>query len=95
MPELIKVDDYTSLKIEEYNGTYFIVEGWIGRDGDFKANWCDREFGPKDKKEKKRWPVKVKCGDKQSLLELADYIYGQYGDGAEQGTQTTNNYIPF
>jgi len=92
MAEQIKIDDFTSLQIEEYNGKFSIVEGWIGRDDTFKASWCEREFGPKDAKEKKRWPVKVKCGSKSTLLALANYILFKYG---EEERQPGDDETPF
>ena len=59
----------------------FIAEGWIDREGEFKMNWSEREFG-KDKV-KKRCPVKVKCGSRETLLNLANYILAQYGEDLE------------
>jgi hypothetical protein len=64
---MIKVDQYTSLNLEEYKGTYAIIEGWIGRDGTFKPSWCTREIG-KEKTEKKM-PVRVKLGDKDNAIK--------------------------
>ena len=91
MPKIITIDQYTSLVVEEYKGTYSIVEGWIDREGEFKMNWSEREFG-KDKV-KKRCPVKVKCGSRETLLNLANYILAQYGEEPEHQIQEED--IPF
>lgn len=79
---MIKVDQYTALKIEqtEKYGVK-LLEGWTGRDGDFKPNFCDREF--KKGNGKKTVPVSIKLGDKataetvllQLLTELTGNVY--------------------
>lgn len=74
MPEQITIDQYTTLSLNEYKGTYSLVEGWINRDGEFKANWCKREFGKKGEKEEKVVPVSIKCGGKEGLEKLAHWI---------------------
>lgn len=67
MNEIITVDEYTSLKIED-GGKYGwrITEGWIGREGDFKPNFCKREF--KKGAGEKTAPVSVKLGGKTAAL---------------------------
>jgi len=91
MPKIITIDQHTSLIVEEYQGRYSIVEGWIDKEGEFKMNWCEIELG-KDKF-KKRWPVKVRCGNKETLLNLANYILAQYGEKPEHQIQEED--IPF
>ena len=85
MSETITIDQYTSLVVEEYKGTYSITEGWIDKEGEFKMNWCEREFGKE--KVKKRCPVKVKCGSRETLLNLANYILAQYGYNEDYRTK--------
>ena len=75
MPDpTITIDQYTTLQLSEYKGTFSLVEGWINREGDFKPNWCDKEFGKKGEKVKKVVPLSVKCGDRESVLKLAEWI---------------------
>jgi hypothetical protein len=79
---MIKVDQYTAVKIEQ-NEQYGVklLEGWTGRDGDFKPNFCEREF--KKGSGKKNVPVSIKLGDKamaetvllQLLTELTGNVY--------------------
>ena len=52
-----QVDKYTTLSIEERKGIYSILEGWINQNGDFKPNFCKREFGGKGEKTEKNVPV--------------------------------------
>lgn len=85
----IAIDDFTTLQLSEYNGTYSLVEGYIGKDGKFYSKTCMRVF-KKDTPEKKA-PVSIKCGDIGKLVELANWILDQYG---EQPTQQDDS-IPF
>lgn len=41
----ILIDKYTSLRIDEYNGTYSITQGYINKEGLFSPSFCKREFG--------------------------------------------------
>jgi len=82
MTETITIDKYTSLEIREFNGTYSIMEGWINQNGEFKPNFCKREFGKKGEKVEKTVPVTIKCGSKETLINLANYILSQYGEEA-------------
>ena len=77
---MIKIDQYTVMQVEEYNGTFSLVEGWEGRDGDFKARWIKEEFG-KDKIEKSL-PKKIRIGKSrdeaiQNLKMAIAYLQGQ------------------
>jgi len=59
-----------------------IVEGWENRDGDFKPNFCKRQFG-KDAPEK-NVPLSIKIGENATaaaanLRVLADQIDGGRG----------------
>jgi hypothetical protein len=65
---LIRVDQYTVVQVENYKGVYSLVEGWEGRDGDFKANWIKQPFG-KEKIEKEL-PKKIKFGDKETAINV-------------------------
>jgi hypothetical protein len=80
MSESIKVDNYTWVKIEE-SEQYGIklIEGWIGRDENFKANFCRREF--KKGSGDKNVPMSIKLGaDKldaeRVLLAVLQHVTG-------------------
>jgi len=45
---MVKVDKYNSLFWTEYNGQQQLTVGWVGKDGEPKPTWIQREFG-KDK----------------------------------------------
>ena len=81
MSEAIAVDKYTVIKVEssEQYG-YKLIEGWVGREGDFKPNFCKREF--KKGSGEKNVPVSIKLGgDKldaeRVLLEVLHQITGR------------------
>lgn len=65
-----KIDQWTALNMEDA-GTYGwkLIEGWEGREGDFKPNFCQREF--KKGSGAKTAPVAVKLGDKAKVIEVA------------------------
>jgi hypothetical protein len=71
----INVTDKMVLEIEEHNGGYSILQGYINRDGVFqpefclKRNWKTGEFDNKK-------PLSVYCGKSRiHIKELADAIY--------------------
>lgn len=74
----ITVDKYTSLELENYNGVYSIKQGWVDRDGEFKATFIKRRF--KKDGEEKNAQLSVRLGDKEVALavlrEIADEING-------------------
>jgi len=63
---LFRVNEYMLLSVQEYNGTYSILEGQIGRvDGNFHWFPCIKEIQGK----KKQVPVSVRLGDKIKATE--------------------------
>lgn len=94
----IKIDQYTVLQLQEYKGTYQIVEGWDGRDG-FKPNFCKREMGPKGAKVEKTLPVNVKLGDKQTaigaLQGFVAYLRGATPEAHEGKETSADTDVPF
>ncbi|MDD5062070.1 MAG: hypothetical protein PHN44_07315 [Candidatus Marinimicrobia bacterium] len=79
--EIINIDKWTRLQLDEYNGILKIVEGWENRDGEFKPSFCKREFGGKDNRTEKTAPVAVKLGDKATAIEALVYmLYQLTGD---------------
>ncbi len=98
-----QVDKWTSLKVEEKGEWGFtLLEGWIGREGDFKPNFCKREFGRKDAKTEKTVPVGVKLGNGEMavtvalwlLRELTGKEYAPVGEKAVQG-KLDDQDVPF
>jgi hypothetical protein len=77
----ITVNEKVSVKLEVYNGTYSIQEGWKTRNGDYKPNFCSRRFGGKDAPEK-TVPVSVKIGDKETALDVLRELIAEI-DGRE------------
>lgn len=75
MPE-IKIGKST-ISLQEYNGKYSLVEGWINQDGAFKENWCKRQFGSNDAP-LKNTPVKINCGNQDDIINLAYWILDQF-----------------
>ncbi len=90
---MITIDKYATLDLQEgtgkYEGTFSLFEGWVGRDGDFKKNWCKREFGKVNEKTEKDVPVSVKLGNRAKVIEVALWLlremtgkeYGPIDDG--------------
>jgi hypothetical protein len=77
-----KIDEYTMLKLDEFKGTYQLIEGWETRDGSFKPNFCSREIGPKSNRREQKMPVNVKLGEKsmaiQVCLEILNELTGKW-----------------
>ena len=87
MNDFIRIDKYTVVKIEEYNGVYSLTEGWETKTGEFKANWIKQPFG-KEKIEKEL-PKKIKLGDAETARNTLAMLWRQCG-----GTTETPD-IPF
>jgi hypothetical protein len=72
----IRVDKYTLIKAED-NGEYGwkLMEGWENQAGEFKPNFCDREF--KKGSGKKSVPVTIKLGDKSTAISALKMILAE------------------
>jgi hypothetical protein len=83
MTDIITIDQYTSLKIEDGGQWGFkIIEGWVGKDGEFRPSFCEREF--KKGSGLKKAPVSIKLGDKDTaILALKTMIEKINGGGGE------------
>jgi hypothetical protein len=75
---MITIDKYTTLNLEEYEGVYSLLQGFTGNDGSFKMSWIKEEIGPKDNKQEKSMPKRVKLGDQKTALAVADAIYDYF-----------------
>lgn len=71
---MIIIDKYTALNMEDYNDVISLVEGWVGREQDFRPNWSTREFGKAGAKVEKKTPVRVKLGSPAKVIEVALYL---------------------
>lgn len=78
--DYIEIDQYTAVKLED-GGQYGwkIIEGFVGRDGDFKPGFCKRKFGGKDAPEKVA-PVSVKLGTKDQAVASLKLMLAQLDD---------------
>ncbi len=98
MGKIVKVDQYTSVKIED-SGEYGwkLIEGWINREGEFRPNFCQREF--KKGSGEKTVPVSIKLGQKDMaarvLKELMGEITGEPGQGFVPGIDNDDTEAPF
>jgi len=67
------IDQYTVLQVQDRGKYgYSLVEGWMNQNGEFKPNFCKREF--KKGSGEKATPVAVKLGDKAKVLEIAEWL---------------------
>lgn len=76
---MIEVDKYTQLRVEEYNGTFSIVQGYQNKEGNFSPTFIKREFGKE--KTVKTAPLSLKIGTRDTARETLAAIYREiYGD---------------
>ena len=80
---MIKANEYNMIEIEEYNGVYSIVEGWVDRDGNFKPRWVKEEFGKRDAKVLKDTPKRIRLGDAATARMVAMEIFEKLGIAKE------------
>jgi len=76
MSESIRVDQYTLVKLEDSGQYGFkLIEGWEGREGDFKPNFCKRSF--KKGGEEKNVPLSIKLGDKETAIGVLKMLLNE------------------
>lgn len=61
-----------ALRLEEKEGNYFLVQGWLEEDGKFRGELIVREWGPE--KLPKLCARRIKLGDKDVLAKIADMM---------------------
>jgi hypothetical protein len=93
MDEMINIDKFTALHLDEYKGVFSIVEGFVGKEGEFKNRWIKEEMG-KDKVEK-NMPKRVKLGNKQAAVEVARWILAYLDPGQDQRQDIKDEDVPF
>jgi hypothetical protein len=93
MGEIITIDKYTALHLDEYKGVFSIIEGYVGKEGDFKNRWIKEEMG-KEKVEK-NMPKRVKLGNKQAAVEVARWILAYLDPGQDQRQDIPGDDMPF
>jgi len=57
---MLKVDQYSSVQLEEYKGKWSLILGYEDRSGAFKPKFCKQEFG---KGNEKTVPIRIPLGD--------------------------------
>jgi hypothetical protein len=55
---VIEVNKYNALRVEEFNGTYYIVLGYKNKEGKFSPQFCKCKF----KDEEKTAPISIPIG---------------------------------
>jgi len=83
--EPIKINQYASLQLAsstQYG--YAIQEGWVTREGEFKVNFCKREFGKKGSKTEKTVPVSIPLGNKETAIVTLTMILKEISGSAPQ-----------
>jgi len=70
---------YDSMRIEERNGVYSIMSGWINRDSDFKINFVTKKF----KEEEKVVPLAIALGDKDTAIKILSGMLDDIGTQEE------------
>jgi hypothetical protein len=89
MFEAIRIDKYTLVKLEESQEFGVkLMEGWENQAGEFKPNFCKREF--KKGSGEKTLPVNVKLGDKQTAVSVLKMLLSQI-----QGDAPIDDEPPF
>jgi len=78
--DYIEIDKYTAIRLED-GGQYGwkIIEGFVSREGDFKAGFCKRKFGGRDAVEKTA-PVSVKLGSRDQAVAALKLMLAQLED---------------
>jgi hypothetical protein len=90
----VKINDYDLWAVNEYNGTYALVNGWENRDGEILPNFCEI---------KKRDGSKIKVpygmkGKFQNLTELRNalmHLVVQIDELNRHGDPIPDNDTPF
>ena len=89
----IRVDKYTLIKLE--NGGQYgfkIIEGWENNAGEFKANFCKREF--KKGSGEKLMPVTIKLGTREVAIATLQMLLKELG-AEEDYDPNYSNEPPF
>ena len=84
--EAIKVNEYVWLKLSESEKYGYDLQEGREYQGEFKLNWCKKEFGPKDNKTEKNVPVTIKLGPKERAIEVLEaLLFELRGEDVPQG----------
>jgi hypothetical protein len=68
---MFKIDQWTQIEMEEYNGTYSLTQGYVGKDGAFKPKFVKEEFG---KGNEKTIPKRIPLGDKDTTIAALEHL---------------------
>ena len=92
---MIKANEYNMIEIEEYNGVYSIVEGWVDKDGGFRPRWVKEEFGKRDAKILKDTPKRIRIGDATTARLVAMEIFEKLRIAKGDSLPPSEDDIPF
>ena len=88
---MYKIDEHTTIIVQEgrgkYAGTFSLIEGWVGRDGEFRPNFCERKYGKGAAPIVV--PVSVKLGTKETAVDALAAL------AAELENLTSKEEVPF
>ena len=88
------IDKYTTLQIQDRGEYGFsLIEGWINQNGDFKPNFCKREF--RKGSGEKTAPLSIKLGDRAKALEVAEWLRVEMGGAGAADDRATGEDVPF
>jgi hypothetical protein len=94
----IQVGKNKYVKIDEYEGTYKITQGYHDKDGNFKPEFCKvRNYETQDYTDKRSLSVYMGKGEdgRSNLFALATVILGQYGKDKKDVPEPIDNDLPF
>lgn len=89
--DAIRIDQFTMLALENYKGTFSLVEGFENKAGEFKPRWIKEEFGKN--KEEKLMPKRVKIGDINQARAALQMILKELGENPH--AEIPESEIPF
>ena len=86
------------VKVDEYEGTYSITQGYHDKDGNFKPEMClRRNYEKQDYTDKRGLSVYMGKGEegRSNLVTLAMTIIGLYKEKSLEPKQTPLDDVPF
>ncbi len=73
MKDVIPVNDYDGIKLDEYNGKYSLLFCRVKKDGSYESQWAKYSKRKGDYQDKD-WPIKVPLGDKKTAIGALEMI---------------------
>lgn len=87
------VTEKVLVEIEEKGSSVYLVQGYIGQDGEFKAEFCKKKnWNTREMDDVK--PLSIYLGKgREGLMKLAKYIMDKYGDGNNENVRQEDELI--